>query len=88
MRVSRLVLVLAGLIAILVFTLWLLDSLSRLSGLLATYPYLGGVLITIAIAIVITLIGLLIWYLVILPKRTDRRRRKAIQNVPDRKSVV
>lgn len=82
MPVSRLVLVLAGLIAILVFTLWLLDSLSRLSGLLATYPYLGGVLITIAIAIVITLIGLLIWYLVLLPKRTDRRRRKAIENAP------
>ncbi len=76
MPLPRILLVLASLIALLVFTLWLLDSLSRLSGLFATYPYLGGILITLAIAIVLSLIGLLLWYLVFLPKRTDRRRRK------------
>jgi uncharacterized protein len=76
MPIPRLLLVLASLISLLVFTLWLLDSLSRLSGLFATYPYLGGILIAIAIAIVLSLIGLLLWYLVFLPKRSDRRRRK------------
>lgn len=82
MPVPRLLLLLASLIAILVFTLWVLDALSRLSGLFATYPYLGAVLVTIAIALVLSLIGLLVWYLVILPKRTDRRRRKAAIQAP------
>jgi uncharacterized protein len=77
MPAPRLVIFLVSLMAILVFTLWLLDSLSRISGLLSAYPYLGVVLLTVAIALVLTLIGLLVWYLVILPKRTDRRRRKA-----------
>ncbi len=76
MPLPRILVVLASLIALLVFTLWLLDSLSRLSGLFSTYPYLGSILITLAIVIVLSLIGLLLWYLVFLPKRTDRRRRK------------
>ena len=82
MRVPRFVIFLASLIAILVFTLWLLSALSQISGLLNTYPYLGTALISISIGLVLTLIGLLLWYLVILPKRNDARRRKAQAHRP------
>lgn len=81
-RVPRFIIVLASLIAILVFTLWLLGALSQISGLLNTYPYLGTALISISIALVLTLVGLMLWYLVILPKRTDARRRKAQAHRP------
>lgn len=81
MTVPRWILVLVGLISILVFTLWVLDGLSRISGLLNTYPLLGTILIALAIALILSLIGILLWYLVIAPARSERRRRKAVRPV-------
>jgi small GTP-binding protein len=74
MPLSRLLILIVGLILILGLIIWLIDSLSRLYWQIAYYPLLSQVLLVLIITLLGVLIAAFIYYLFVLP-RSQRRRR-------------
>jgi uncharacterized protein len=72
---SRVVILVAGLVAILGMGIWLIDALSRLFWQLAYYPLLSQLLLLVIVALLGVLIWAFVYYLFWLPRQQDQRRR-------------
>ncbi|MBF2027136.1 MAG: DUF697 domain-containing protein [Oscillatoriales cyanobacterium C42_A2020_001] len=77
MPLSRLVTLIIGIIVILGLMIWLIESLQRLFWQVGYYPLLSQLLIFVIIALIGTLVASLVYYLFILPRRNQRKKRKA-----------
>jgi GTPase SAR1 family protein len=77
MPLSRLVTLIIGIIVILGLMIWLIESLQRLFWQVGYYPLLSQLLIFVIIALIGTLVASLIYYLFILPRRNQKKKRKA-----------
>ncbi|BAZ03688.1 YcjF family protein [Calothrix sp. NIES-3974] len=79
MPVPRLVTLIVGLIVILALSLWLIDSLSRLSWQLSYSPFLGNLLVFLLVVLIGLLIAAFVYYVLEMQKgerkkRTTRKR--------------
>lgn len=77
MPLSRIVTLIIGIIVILGLMIWLIESLQRLFWQVGYYPLLSQLLIFVIIALIGTLVASLIYYLFILPRRNQKKKRKA-----------
>lgn len=77
MPLSRLVTLIVGLIVILGLMIWLIESLQRLFWQVGYYPLLSQLLIFVIVALIGTLVAALVYYLFILPRRNQKKKRKA-----------
>ncbi|EKQ68255.1 small G protein, GTPase SAR1 [Leptolyngbyaceae cyanobacterium JSC-12] len=77
MPLSRLVTLIIGIIVILGLMIWLIESLQRLFWQVGYYPLLSQLLIFVIIALIGTLVASLVYYLFILPRRNQRKKRRA-----------
>jgi len=77
MPLSRLVTLIIGIIVILGLMIWLIESLQRLFWQVGYYPLLSQLLIFVIIALIGTLVAALVYYLFILPRRSQKKKRKA-----------
>lgn len=75
MPLSRLIVLIVGIILILGLGIWLIDSLSRLYWQIAYYPLLSQALILLTIALLAVLVAAFVYYLFILPRSQRRRKR-------------
>jgi small GTP-binding protein len=85
MPLSRLLILIVGLVLILGLMIWLVDSLSRLYWQIAYYPLLSQVLIFLLIVLLGVLIAAFIYYLFVLPRQSARkgnRKRRPQPKVP------
>lgn len=76
MPLSRLLILIFGLIAILGLMIWLIDSLSRLYWQLAYYPLLSQAILFLIIVLLAVLIAAFVYYLFVLPRSQQTRKRK------------
>lgn len=79
MPLSRLLILIFGLVLILGLMIWLIDSLSRLYWQIAYYPLLSQALLVLLIVLLGVLIAAFVYYLFILPRSQQRRRRQPAQ---------
>lgn len=77
MPLSRLVTLIIGIIVILGLMIWLIESLQRLFWQVGYYPLLSQLLIFVIIALIGTLVASLVYYLFILPRRNQKKKRRA-----------
>ncbi|MDX2229087.1 MAG: GTP-binding protein [Leptolyngbyaceae cyanobacterium bins.349] len=77
MPLSRLVTLIIGIIVILGLMIWLIESLQRLFWQVGYYPLLSQLLIFVIIALIGTLVASLVYYLFILPRRNQKKKRQA-----------
>lgn len=77
MPLPRLLTLIIGLIVILGLMIWLIESLQRLFWQVGYYPLLSQALIFVIIALIGTLVASLVYYLFLLPRRAQRRKRRA-----------
>ncbi len=85
MPLPRLLTLIIGLIVILGLMIWLIESLQRLFWQVGYYPLLSQALIFVIIALIGTLVASLVYYLFILPRRAQRRKRR-VPRVPAAKA--
>jgi len=86
---SRLLILIVGIILILGLVIWLVDSLSRLYWQIAYYPLLSQALLLLIIALLAVLIGAFAYYLVILPHSQKRQRqRRVAPRIPQAKTAA
>ena len=76
MPLSRLVTLIIGIIVILGLMIWLIESLQRLFWQVGYYPLLSQLLIFVIIALIGTLVASLVYYLFVLPRRNQKKKRK------------
>jgi len=87
MPLSRLLVLIIGLILILGLTIWLVDSLSRLYWQLAYYPLLSQAILFLIIVLLGVLIAAFVYYLFIVPRsQQQKRKRRPIPRVPVEKT--
>jgi uncharacterized protein len=83
MPLSRLLILITGLVLIFGLMIWLIDSLSRLYWQLAYYPLLSQVLLLLLIVLLGVLIAAFVYYLFWLPRsQQQRKRRRQLPKVP------
>lgn len=85
MPLSRIVTLVIGLIVILGLMIWLVESLQRLFWQVGYYPLLSQLLIFVIIALIGTLVASLVYYLFVLPRRNERKKRR-VPKVPAAKA--
>ncbi|MFM7447022.1 MAG: DUF697 domain-containing protein [Leptolyngbyaceae cyanobacterium] len=87
MPLSRLLVLIIGLILILGLTIWLVDSLSRLYWQLAYYPLLSQAILFLIIVLLGVLIAAFVYYLFIVPRsQPQKRKRRPVPRVPVEKT--
>lgn len=74
MRLSRLITLVVGIVAILGLVIWLIDSITRLSWAIAN-PFLANLVIFLVIVLLAVLIAAFTYYFFWLPNRARRRKR-------------
>ncbi len=74
MPVPRLVTLIIGLIVILALSLWLIDSLSRLSWQLSYSPFLGNLLVFLLVVLIGLLIAAFVYYVLEMQKGETKKR--------------
>jgi uncharacterized protein len=79
MPLARLVALILGILVILGMVIWLIDSLTRLSGVLAMVPpWLATLLVGLLVALVLVLVGIFCYYFFILPRQESKRVRRRV----------
>lgn len=79
MPLARLVALIVGILVILGMVIWLIDSLTRLSGVLAMVPpWLATVLVGLLAALVLVLVGIFCYYFFILPRQESKRAKRRV----------
>jgi uncharacterized protein len=79
MPLARLIALILGILVILGMVIWLIDSLTRLSGMLAMVPpWLATVLVGLLVALVLVLVAIFCYYFFILPRQESKRVRRRV----------
>jgi hypothetical protein len=82
MPLSRLLLLVVGLILILGLAIWLIDSLTRLYWQLAYYPLLSQALLFLIIVLIGVLIAAFVYYFFWLPQQSKKKQKGARRSQP------
>jgi len=72
----RLLLLVAGLIVILGLAIGLIDSITKLLAQLAAYPLLAQGVLALVVALLAVLVGMLVYYLMIVPRRSRQSTQR------------
>ena len=82
MPLSRYLTFIIGLIVVMGLMIWLIESLQRLFWQVGYYPLLSQLLILVIIALIGALVASLVYYLFILPRRNEKKKRRVPPKIP------